>query len=650
MMLKAKFVGSLIAVLLLVAGAFAQGKEYAHWTARFEPSDIRAGESGRILVDVKIDDPWHLYGTREFKTNDPLASTPLNASIKLTSNSAIETNAELVSPKPIEMIDKNFNNLKVEFYEKEVVFSIPVRVKPGVSGSQRATIEYSYQVCKKGLCDIPRIGKKLEVTFNVDAATARDSRMAALTQLPNQPSQVQPEVAKGSGGTAAKSATDGMSLPAYLLFCFLGGLGALLFPCVFPMIPVTVSYFSKKKPGEDKKPNYAGAIAYCLGIIGTFTGLGLLVTVIFGAAGVQNLGTNAWVNGAMFLIFVALALSLFGLFEIALPSGLVNKVNAKSRVGGLVGPILMGLTFTLTSFTCTVPVVGALLVSAAKGDIFRPLLGMLVFSTTFAFPFFLLALFPSFLSKLPRAGNWMNTVKAFMGFWELAFAVKFLSNIDVVYQWGLVTRPIALGIWFALAVLGGSYLLGWIRLAHDAVEIEIGWLRRAFGVATLIAGIACLGGMEGFSLGKIGALLPPDPYPYKDRAGRNQGGLAWNDNYQLALQQAQKTGKPVFVNFTGFTCTNCRDMEQNVFPRDEVKAELKDMVLVELYTDGKDQVYKDNQLLQQKLTGQVTLPIYLVVDGKGEVLSQFPGSTDNVGDFIKFIQDGKSKGKTVARR
>lgn len=652
--MKSRFLLLLSALLVLVTGALGQGKEYAKWSASFEPTDIRAGESGRILIRVQIDDPWYLYGTKEYTDADPVIGSPKNTSIKLKANPNIEQNGDLVTPKALEKVDKNFGDLKVEYYEKEVVFAIPVKLKEGVTGKQKVDITYGYQVCKKGLCDIPRDGKELSVSFDVSPGEPREPRLAAMTALPNQPAQVSddPPANPGSGTApiAGQTKPEDMSLGSYLLFCFVGGLGALLFPCVFPMIPVTVSFFSKKKPGEEQKTNFAGPIAYCLGIIATFTGLGLLVTLIFGATGIQDLATNAWVNAGMFLVFVALALSLFGLFEIAVPSSLVNKANSKSRVGGLVGPVLMGLTFTLTSFTCTVPVVGALLVAAANGDIWRPLIGMLVFSTTFALPFFLLALFPSFLSKLPRSGQWMNTVKVFMGFFELAFAVKFLSNVDVVYQWGLITKPIALGVWFSLAVLGGTYLMGWIRLPKESSEQKIGYLRRGFGLATFVAGFLCLAAMEGKSLGKIGALLPPDPYPYKNKDMRKEGLLAWTETYEEGLAKAKESGKAVFINFTGYTCTNCRDMEQNMFPRPEVKKELDGMVIVELYTDGKEKIHKDNQQLQQKLTGSVTLPVYVVLKPNGEVVSQFPGSTDNKDEFIKFLQDGKAKVSAVASR
>ena len=584
-------------IFALVSLAHSQGREYATWSAAFEPTDIRAGESGRVLISVKIEDPWYMYGTKVYSSENPLDTFPTSTTIVLKPNSSIEPNGELVAPKPLQKIDKNFNSLNVEYFEKEVVFSLPIKLKEEAKGIVKLDLAYTYQVCKKGLCDIPRYDQPLHVEFEVQPGEARGARLAAMTALPNQPNQ--------SGGQSAKptssgenSTPDELPLGAYLLFCFGAGLASLLLPCVFPMIPITVSFFSKQKPGEERKTNYAGAIAYCLGIISTFTGLGLLVTVLFGATGIQDLATNAWVNLLMFAVFVALGLSLFGLFNIGVPSALVNKISTKSRMGGFIGPILMGLTFTLTSFTCTVPVVGTLLVSASKGDIWRPLVGMLTFSSAFALPFFFLALFPSVLSKLPRSGTWMNTVKVFMAFLELAFAVKFLSNIDVVYQWGIITKPVALGIWFALAAMAGAYLLGWFRLGNETGEVKIGWLRYGFGLATLVGGVLCLAAIEGFSLGKIGALLPPDPYPYKDKSMRQKGILAWEESYDQALAKAKELGKPVFLNFSGYTCTNCRDMEQNMFPQPEVKQELEGMVLLELYTDGKEQVHKSNQKLQ----------------------------------------------------
>lgn len=648
-MVKLRISALLTMLLVLVAGAFGQlgGKEYAKWSATLEPADIRAGESGRILVRVEVEKPWHVYGTEELKPTTPGGSAPTQTTIDLKPNKALETNGKLVIPTGVKEFDKNFN-MDVTYYENLVIFSLPVKVKEGVSGKQKVELDYAYQACKKGLCDIPR-SDTLTVEFTVAPGEARPDRLAALTSVPNQPPQAgAAEPAATTPSTAQEDPTAQKGLFEYLLFCFGAGLASLLLPCVFPMIPITVSFFSKQKPGEERKTNYKGALAYCLGIIGTFTALGLIVTLVFGATGVQNLATNPWVNGLMFVVFVALGLSLFGVFNIALPSGIVNKVSSKSRMGGILGPILMGLTFTLTSFTCTVPVVGALLVAATKGDLVRPTLGMLAFSSAFSLPFFLLALFPSVLSKLPRSGSWMNTVKAFMGFLELAFAVKFLSNIDVVYQWGLLTRPMALGVWFALAAIAAAYLMGWLKLGNDHDTGKIGWLRRGFGVATIVAGFLCLAAMDGFNLGKIGALLPPDPYPGRESSAKD--ALPWIRSYNDAVAQAKASNKPIFINFTGYTCTNCRYMEQNILIAKDVRSELSNMVIAELYTDGKTADNEENQKLQQKLTGSVTLPIYVVLSPKGEVISQFGGSTEDSGEFAKFIREGKSKLSSVARR
>lgn len=635
-------------LLVLVAGAFGQMKEYAKWSATLEPADIRAGESGRILVRVEIDKPWHVYGTEELKPPKPGDSAPTTTTIDLKPNKALETNGKLVVPTGVKEFDKNFN-MDVVYYENLVVFSLPVKVKAGVSGKQKVELDYAYQACKKGLCDIPR-SNTLTVDFTVAPGAARSDRLTALTSVPDQPAQKGAEaVAPAAGQTQAQEdPTAQKGLFGYLLFCFGAGLASLLLPCVFPMIPITVSFFSKQKPGEEKRTNYKGALAYCLGIIGTFTALGLIVTLVFGATGVQNLATNPWVNGLMFIVFVALGLSLFGVFNIALPSGFVNKVSSKSRMGGILGPVLMGLTFTLTSFTCTVPVVGALLVAATKGDLVRPTLGMLAFSSAFSLPFFFLALFPSLLTRLPKSGSWMGTVKAFMGFLELAFAVKFLSNIDVVYQWGLLTRPMALGVWFALAAIASAYLMGWLKLGNEHGDGKIGWLRRGFGVATLVAGFLCLAAMDGFNLGKIGALLPPDPYPGRESTAKD--ALPWLRSYNDAVAQAKASNKPIFINFTGYTCTNCRYMEQNVLIAKDVRGELSDMVIAELYTDGKTADNEENQKLQQKLTGSVTLPIYVVLSPDGRLISQFGGSTEDVAEFAKFIREGKSKLSSVARR
>lgn len=628
-------------LLLLTVFAVAQDLPPSpqKWSVTLDPADARAGESARLLIRMEVPEPWYIYGLEKVEG-------PIPTIIKLKPGGPLEANGELVAPPPVRKFDKNFD-LEVGTYAGTRIFALPVKIKEGVTGAQKATVLITSQSCNETTCDIPRIDEEHVAEFTVGEGAPRDERLTAMTALPDQPGGTAAATTTESGApkTDVDKAREG-GLLGYVLFCFAAGIASLLLPCVFPMIPITVSFFSKRN-GSGGKPNLGGAFAYCLGIIGTFTGLGLAVTLIFGATGVQDLATNAWVNMGMFILFVVLALSLFGVFNFQLPSGLVNAVSSKSRMGGVLAPVLMGLTFTLTSFTCTVPVVGTLLVAATKGDIMYPLLGMIAFSTAFSLPFFFLALFPSMLEKLPRSGVWMNTVKVFMGFLELAFAVKFLSNVDLVFQWGLITRPIALAIWSALAFFAAVYLLGWIKLPKDPTDQPVGWLRRGFGVATVAGGVLCLAAIEGYPLGRIGALLPPDPYPGRAATAH---GLPWSTNYEAALAQAKSSGKPVFINFTGVTCTNCRWMEQNMFPRADVRRELNEMVLVELYTDQKTEDNKRNQQLQQKLTGSVTLPVYAVVSPDGSVLNLFPGSTEDPEQFIEFLRQGKQKLTATAAR
>jgi thiol:disulfide interchange protein DsbD len=473
--------------------------------------------------------------------------------------------------------------------------------------------------------------------------------MAALTGVPEQSAGY---VDPTSGGPAESGAvTDDFNtqfskakesgLLAFVWLSFIAGLFALLTPCVFPMIPITVSFFSKTVEGE-RKTNYGGAGAYCLGIIGTFTALGLIVTLIFGASGIQQLATNPWVNLALVVVFVALALSLFGLFEIAVPSSVLTRLSKVSKAAGFVGPLLMGLTFTLTSFTCTVPIVGTLLAGAASGEsMLYPVLGMLAFSAAFALPFFFLALFPQAITKLPRSGAWLSTVKIFMGFIEIAAAVKFLSNVDLVWQLAWLTKPVFLAIWATIAFVAGLHLMGWLKLPKES-ESKPGVLRRGFGLATLAGAVFCLGAIEGVNLGELEAFLPPDPYPGRHSTAA-KGSVAWKDNFDAGLQVSKTEDKPMFINFTGVTCTNCRWMEKNMFTRADVAAEINRYVPVELYTDRSTKGDLDNRALQKELTKVVTLPVYVLVSPEGKPLRIFQGSTRDVDQFLAFLKGGGEK-------
>ncbi len=638
----------LSALLALLSLASAQPSAES-WSARLVPADARSGEAAQVVLTVKIPEGWRIYGMR------PVENGPVATSFELLEG-PLTAMGDPIEPDPGRKFDTNFS-LDVDYHEGEVAFAVPVQIKTGLSGSQEAKVKVGWMACTETMCARPEFAE-IPATFTPAPGEARPDRLAAVTTVPEQPNNLSTgkDTRKGSDASAEKATDDKPvdqasaevqkaregGLFSYVLLAFTAGLLALITPCVFPMIPITVSFFTKNS-AEPGKTNTRGALAYCLGIIVSFTGVGLLTTAIFGASGIQQLATNPFVNLFLAALFIFLALSLFGLFELTLPSGLVNRMSSKGRSGGLAGPIFMGVTFSLTTFTCTVPFVGTLLIAATQGDWLYPFFGMLAFSSAFAIPFFLLALFPQWLGKLPRSGSWLATVKAFMGFLEVAAAVKFLSNVDLVYQWGLLTRPVFLAIWFAIMAMAGFYLFGWLRLGHTEGREPIGWLRRGFAVLSLVAAGYCLAGIRGVSLGTLGSFLPPDPYPGLESGVVKKGELEWIDSYDKALAAAKAEGKPLFIDFTGVTCTNCRQMEQTIFPQPVVREQLERSVRVKLYTDriGVDEANAD---LQTKLTNTKTLPVYVVMDPNTEkVISIFQGSTYDAKSFAEFIDQGIAK-------
>lgn len=654
-MVKSRIILALVALLATVGISFAQMKEYAKWSVSLESSDIRAGETTRILAKVQIEPGWHIYS---FDTPDG----PLPTSVEIDEKQPFEFVGKIAAPAPVRHHDPNFD-MEVGWYSKEAIFAIPVKIKDGVSGKQTATITIASQACNDSMCDRPQF-KELKLTFDVAGGEARADKLVAATDIPKQ--DPQEGAGKDSGTTEPKKETpaagavDDFSqqvsdakasgLFGFIWFAFSMGLLALLTPCVYPMIPITVSFFSKKKT-ENDKPNYTGAFAYSFGIVATFTALGIIVTALVGANGVNSIATNLWVNIALAGIFLALAWGLFTGKEFAMPAGVVTKLSGKSRTAGnIVGPLLMGFVFTLTSFTCTVPFVGTLLGAASGGDYLYPAIGMLAFSTAFATPFFLLALFPQFMSKLPRSGAWMNTVKVFMGFLEIAAALKFLSNVDLYLEWGLLSRPVFLSLWATTCIIASLYLFGAFKLGKEEGTPKIGWLRRGFAVATLIGGYYCLAALDGKSLGTFTAYLPPDPYPGRD--SKQTGPVVWLDDFEEAKKLAKEQNKLIFIDFTGVYCTNCRLIEENVFPKPEVVAELQKFVTVKLYTDRRNPVDQANFKLQQKFTKVSTLPVYAMVTPEEEVLKvhqQVPPLED-AKQFIGALTTAlESKSRVAAR-
>ncbi len=411
---------------------------------------------------------------------------------------------------------------------------------------------------------------------------------------------------------------------------------SLLTPCVFPMVPITVSYFTNRA-SQSRREAVTQALVYGFGIVLTFTALGFLLAVVFGASGLNRFAADPWLNLGVTALFVAFALSLFGVCELALPSRLLTAASkADSGRGRFVGTALMGLAFTLTSFTCTAPFLGTLLVVASQGDWQWPLAGMLAFSGVFALPFVGLALAPHLVASLPRSGTWLIAVKASMGLLELAAAMKFLSNVDLVWGWNIFTRDVVLVVWIVIAVILIAYLAGLTRLGY-APRLARPRLARLSAVAAGVALAAWLtSGLAGRRLGELEAFLPP-----ADLAGAHGGELPWilND-FDAALAQAKRENRPLLVDFTGYTCTNCRWMEANMFTRPEVARELARFVRARLYTDGRGELYRRYQEMEQRLFGTVALPYYAAFAPDGQPKVAFGGLTRSAEEFLVFLRRG----------
>jgi len=460
---------------------------------------------------------------------------------------------------------------------------------------------------------------------------------------------------------------------------FIGGLAALLMPCIFPMLPLTVSFFTK---GSEKGKAFQRAALYGFFIILIYVVLGLLVTVIFGADALNSLSTNGIFNFFFFLLLVAFAASFLGAFEITLPSSWVNKMDANSDKGGIAGLFFMAGTLALVSFSCTGPIIGTLLVQAATtGALLGPAIGMFGFSLALAIPFALFALFPSAMNKLPKSGGWLNSVKVVLGFLELAFALKFLSNVDLAYHWEWFDREIFLSLWIVIFGMMGIYLLGKLKFSHDSPLAFISVPRLFLATIVLAFTIYLIPGMWGAPLRSISAFLPPqetqdfDLYTTSLLAGKQttttDGPHKYADKFHAPLKlnvyfdydegmaAAKKTNKPVMIDFTGHACVNCRKMEANVWPdKDVYKMLSNDYVLIQLYVDDKTElapadvtvtpegkklttIGKKWSDLQARKFQSNSQPFYVLLDPKTETLLAPPQGADyEIANYKKFLLSG----------
>jgi thiol:disulfide interchange protein len=652
-----------IALGWLATAAFGQRLDPVPWTLSPEVQRAPAGSTVPLHLKATLQPNWHLYSLTTPEGG------PIQTTAGLTRVPAIAS-VGFFQPPPVRKFDPNFK-IDTETFEKDVDFPIVAELaKDAPAGPAAVAAQVRYQACNERQCLPPR-RKTATFTLNVEAAApvpaaykvpasyaevkaaevllAADANPSVSTSA--APSSDPNTASAASAGAAASlssapltsaplTAAASSSMGMFLLTAFGLGLASIFTPCVFPMIPITVSFFLNQKGG----PHHRGlgqALVFSLGIVVLFCALGLGVTAAVGPFGVNQLGANPWVNGFIAIVFGAAALSLLGAFEITLPSSLLTRLDSASRHGGYFGTLLMGLTFALTSFACIGPFMGSLLVATVQAKGLAPVFGMIAFAVGLASPFFLLAAFPSYLKKLPRSGGWLARVKVVMGFVLVAAMIKYLSNVDQVLQLGWITRERFLAAWFVMFTLAGLYLLGLLRLeGFDASEpVRIG--RLLVASFFLAMAFSLLPGMFGASLGELDAYVPAPTASVVNIGGRNTGqsGQLWLKNqYRQALDQARAENKLVLVTFTGYACTNCHWMKANMFPRPPIAEATKSLVLVELYTDGTDKESEENQKLQDDKFKTVAIPYYALMDPDGNVVATFEkGMTTDTQEFLTFL-------------
>ena len=654
----------ILLTFVLSTSVFSQIYDPVKWLTSVEKiSDIEYN----LIATATIESGWHLYSQ----------VVPEGGPIPTTFTFIDSKHYELVNKTQEEEgheIDDPVFEMRIKFFENKTEFKQRVKVLNDIN---TIDAEVEFMVCDDEKCLPPN---NIDLTFKIPTnvvtnVTAVDKvktvveEKAGAKYLKLKKSQKK-EKTKGLLGT--------------FLIAFLFGFTALLTPCVFPMIPMTVSFFTKQS--ENKAQGIRNAIIFGISIVVIYVLLGTVITAIFGASALNELATNVWFNVIFFLLLVIFAVSFLGAFELTLPSSWGTKVDAQADKGGLVGIFFMALALAIVSFSCTGPIVGSILVEAASGgNQIGPIIGMLGFSLAIALPFALFAAFPGWMNSLPKSGGWLNTVKVVLGFLELAFAFKFLSNADLVLQLHWLEREVFLAIWITIFGTLALYLFGKIQLPHDSPLSNISVGRLSLGLLSLTFAIYMLPGLWGAPLNLISAFPPPQHYsesPYGvgytklgDGGGISHAEipdgahlmaphniLAFNDYYK-GLAYAKKVGKPIMIDFTGYACVNCRKMEQNVWAKDKVLKILKeDVVLISLYVDDRrkleaDEVV-DSQLKpgkQLKYIGQKwsefqtikyktnSQPFYVLMNHNEENLIDPVAYTPNIDEYYAWLKEGLSK-------
>jgi thiol:disulfide interchange protein len=582
---------------------WAQFSDPAQFTVNID--DVNQGEVAIIDVNAELDFTWRIYAVYDVPEGPSSTKFIIESDI-------VNKSGRVIEPEPIEKFDEGFGNI-TKYHEGTPQFSIPLELKDDLpNGTYNVDVIIDYQVCNNSLCYPPNQITKT-ATFDIKSGPIRSDFVFENFDFDKD---------------SILAITDN-NISSFLVLAMSMGFLALLTPCVFPMIPITISFFMHRSENTNSSP-VKSATVYMLGIVLTFTFLGMMLAILLGASGANQLAANPIVNLFIAFLFIYFAMSLFGFYEIEIPESLRRLSLQKENSEGYVGILFMALTFTLTSFTCTVQFMGLILVAASQGEWFWPIIGMLIFSLAFASPFFFLALFPHYLTKLPQSGGWLNSVKVVMGFLELAAAFKFISNTDLVWNWNIFTYEVVLYLWALIMLLTGLYIFGLIKFKNDS-PVTFSIQRSLFALSFILFGTYLAAGNHGYDInGNIKSYLPPKKY---------QSNLVWNNNLDDAFIIAAEQNKNIFIDFTGVTCTNCRWMETNIFSINSVEELMSEYVLVSLYTDA-GEGYLEKREYQINRFETAALPYYVILDNNDKVLSEFPGLTRNVEEFKDFLKTG----------
>lgn len=662
----AAFFALLLLSVLQAAAQFGLGGGHGQildpiaWKATVTDNDVA---SATIKITAVIDDGWHLYSL-DLPEDGPNATT-----IDFDLPQGVTLDGRLVpSKKPTEKYDEMFA-LNLSWWEHSVTFTQKVRIAD--EKTHTVGISVSFQGCDDQTCIAPKT-QQLEVEVGTGPEAVKEvvaDTVAAA--LPGESALVEEEKPQADWWAPVTfseadmpARTDVSGSPWWLIFIwgFGGGLLALLTPCVWPMIPMTVSFFLKKSGSRGK--SVRDAMIYGLSIIVIYLTLGLVITGIFGASKLNELSTNAIFNLCFFALLVLFGVSFLGGFDIKLPSKWSNSADARAeKASGLVSIFFMAFTLALVSFSCTGPIIGTLLVEAASmGDLTGPAVGMGGFALALALPFTLFAMFPSWLKEMPRSGGWLNSVKVVLGFLELALSLKFLSVADLAYGWGILDREVFVSLWVILFVLLGLYLLGKIKFSHDADLDHVSLPRFFFSLASLSFALYLLPGLWGAPLKGVSAFVPP---LFTQDFNLYEGGRFEEfDDFDEGMAYARESGRPVLIDFSGYGCVNCRKMEGAVFDTGRVSSIVKEnFVLIKLMVDDKTKLpspitVEENgrkmtlttvgdkwSYLQRSKFGANSQPYYIILDNDGQALTLPYFYDEDVEKFVQWLETGISNYK-----